>query len=227
MATCYYKILGVSVRATDDEIKRAFRLLALRWHPDRNPDDPFASERFREVLEAYENLIDPFRRGQYDKLRPRARSGSRGSSRQKRHPEARQTSRQTLDEILSELFGVDFSRPKQPARSDLRFDLQIPRSAAVMGTREEIVFQRRVFCPNCLGNGGKAPSAACGKCHGSGEMEESGSVAVWIPAGSQQGTRLRIGGVGDRSSPQLPPGDLIVYLHLIDGEKTHGASPAG
>ena len=80
MRSCYYTILGVSVRATQEEIKRAFRMLALRWHPDCNPQDPLAAERFMEVLDAYENLIDPSKRGRYDKgrryVKPRAKTRS-------------------------------------------------------------------------------------------------------------------------------------------------------
>jgi len=224
MANCYYRVLGVSVLASEEEIKRGFRLLAFRWHPDRNPDDPLAVERFREALEAYENLIDPFKRGQYDKVQPHTRPGTRSSSRQKWRSEVERASPHTLDEILSELFGVDFNRPKQPGRNDLRFDLQIPRSAAVKGTHEEIVFQRWVFCQMCLRNGAKVPSSACLKCHGRGELEETCSLTVWIPAGSQQGTRLRIRGEGDRLRPQVPPGDLIVYLHLVEGENSPGTA---
>jgi molecular chaperone DnaJ len=224
MATCYYKILGVSVRASEDEIKRAFRLLALRWHPDRNPDDPFASARFREALEAYENLIDPSRRGTYDKTRrPNARPKTR-SRRQPRHPGSQRTASRTFEEVLSELFGVDFNRPMQPGRNDLRFDLQIPRSAAIKGTHEKILFQRWVFCQMSRGNGTGVPSSACLKCHGRGELEESCSLKVWVPPGSQQGARLRIRGEGDRLNPQLPPGDLVIILHVFDGRNSPGAA---
>jgi molecular chaperone DnaJ len=224
MANYYYRVLGVSALASEEEIKRAFRLLALRWHPDRNPDDPLAVERFREALEAYENLIEPFKRGQRDKIRPHTGPGTRSSGRQKRRPEVQRTSPPTLDEILRELFGVDCNRPKQPARNDLRFDLQIPRSAAVKGTHEAIVFQRWVFCQTCLGNGVKVPSSACLECHGRGELEELCSLTVWVPAGSRQGARLRIRGEGDRLSPQMPAGDLVVYLHLVDLEDSAGTA---
>ena len=222
MASCYYRVLGISVRAGEDEIKRAFRLLALRWHPDRNPDDPFAAERFREALEAYENLIDPTKRGRYDKARryPGAKTRTRHRKRRPGSGSPRAAS-YTLEEILSELFGVDFSHPKQHRRNDLRFDLQIPRSAAVEGTHEEIVFHRSVFCRMCLGNGSRTPASGCMDCHGRGELEESCSLKIWIPAGSQQGTRLRIRGEGDRSSPQVPAGDLVICLHIFEG----GSSP--
>jgi molecular chaperone DnaJ len=190
-------------------------MLALRWHPDRNPDDPFAAEHFREALEAYENLMDRSKRGHYDQVRRHARPKPR-PHRRERHPRPQRTTSRTLEEILSELFGVDFNQPKQHRWTDLRFDLQIPRSAAVKGAHEEIVFQRWVFCQLCRGNGGKTPASDCMKCHGRGELEESCSLKVWVPAGSQQGTRLRIRGEGDRSNPQVPPGDLVVCLHIVE-----------
>jgi molecular chaperone DnaJ len=217
MATCYYKVLGIPVRANQDEIKRAFRMLALRWHPDRNPHDSFAAERFREALEAYENLIDPSRRGQYDKVR--RYDGSKSDARRHdRRPRSQRASSYTIEEILSELFGFDYHHVKQHRSNDLRFDLQIPRSVAINGTHEEIVFQRWVFCQGCMGNGTRSSSPVCRKCRGTGEMEETRSLMVWIPAGSQQGARLRISGEGDRLSPQASPGDLVVCLHIIEGK---------
>jgi molecular chaperone DnaJ len=218
MAACYYKVLGVPVRASQDEIKRAFRLLALRWHPDRNPHDALAAERFREALEAYENLIDPSRRCDYDKLRHHSRS--RNATRRRRngrHRMSNETSTFTVEEILNEFFGVESIRQKEHKRGDLRFDLQVSRNSAIEGTHEQIVFQRMVFCQACIGNGSKSASSECSKCHGRGELEESCSLSVWIPAGSQPGVRLRVAGKGDRLSPMVPPGDLIVCLHIVEG----------
>jgi molecular chaperone DnaJ len=215
MASRYYKILGVSVGANPEEIKRAFRMLALRWHPDRNPHDAMAAERFREALEAYENLIDPSRKGQYDKIRRRARPDA--SPRPKVRSRAKQTSTYTVEEILSQIFGAEYAHPRQQRRNDLRFDLQIPQSAAAKGIYEQIVFQRRVFCQACMGNGSQTPCSACLKCHGMGELEESRLLKVWVPAGSPQGARLRVSGEGDRLNPWVPPGDLVICLHLVEG----------
>ncbi len=129
-------------------------MLALRWHPDRNPQDAFAAERFREALDAYENLIDPSRRGHYDQVR--RHKGSRTKTRHhERRPGAQRVSSYTVEEILSELFGFDTHHARQHRRNDLRFDLQIPRSAAVHGTLEEIIFHRWVFCRACMGNGNR------------------------------------------------------------------------
>ena len=220
MATCYYRILGVSVRASQEEIKRAFRMLALRWHPDCNPHDPLAAERFKEALEAYENLVDPSKRGRYDKVRRYVKPRTKARS-YNRRPRAREASSftVTVEEILNEVFGAACSfYPKEQRRTDLRFDLQISQSAAIEGIHEQIVFRRWVFCQACMGNSRKALSAACVKCNGRGEFEESCSLDVWVPAGSRQGTRLRIAGVGDRQSPLAPPGDLIICLHVIEGK---------
>ena len=219
MGTCYYKILGVSVRASQEEIKRAFRMLALRWHPDCNPHDPYAAERFREALEAYENLIDPSKRGRYDKIRHYARpkTGTR-RHRQRPSPGAKGASVATVEEILKEAFGVEYNcYHREQGRIDLRFDLQIPQSAALKGTYEQIVFNRMVFCQTCMGNGCRTFLPTCSACQGRREVEESASLRVWVPPGSRQGTRLRIPGEGDRQSPWVPPGDLIICLHVIEG----------
>ncbi len=218
MAVCYYKILGVSTRASQEEIKRAFRLMALRWHPDRNPQDPYAAERFREVVDAYENLIDPSKRGSYDSLRRPDRSKPAARHRRTR-PSQEKASSCTVEEVLNQFFGVQFTAPRQHRGCDLRFDLQIPQSAAIEGTIEQIVFQRRVFCRKCTGNGHRIASSVCTKCQGMGAHEESCSLTVRIPAGSRQGTRLRVPGQGDRPSPTVPPGDLIIYLLVVEGER--------
>lgn len=217
MATCYYKILGVSVRASQQEIKRAFRLLALRWHPDCNPHDPMAAERFREALEAYENLVDPSKRGRYDKARHYAKSRT-GVRRQRRNAPSgvRETSSQTVEEILKEAFGVKVGAWPRAERSvDLRFDLEILESDALRGTQEEIVFQRMVYCQACMGYGSRTLSPTCGVCHGQREVEETRILTVSVPPGSREGTRLRLAGEGDRQSPWTPPGDLVVYLYVV------------
>jgi molecular chaperone DnaJ len=218
VGVCYYRVLGVPVRASEDDIKRAFRLLALRWHPDRNPDDVLAAERFREALEAYENLIDPSKRSRYDQLRRHSRAKSTARRRRSgRHRMSEKTSTLTVEEILNEFFGVEGLRTKEHGRNDLRFDLQISRNSAIEGTHEQIVFQRMVFCQACTGNGRKSALSECTKCQGRGELEESRSLNVWIPACSQTGVRLRVVGEGDRLSPMVPPGDLIVCLHVVEG----------
>jgi molecular chaperone DnaJ len=209
----YYHILGLSKQANLEEIKKAFRELALRWHPDRNPSDPSASARFRNILEAYECLLDHFRKkdGRCRRAKPR----------QHRQTEAwasgADTCRDSRD-IFEDYFGFDLKRRQNGGgrRYDLRFDLQVSRKAMIDGGYEAIDYQRMVFCQQCRGPVIERRSAAtiCPGCRGLGEVEERRSIRVWIPPGSQHGTRLRIPCGGDQPEPGDPAGDLVVLLHL-------------
>jgi molecular chaperone DnaJ len=213
MGICYYKTLGISVSASQEEIKKAFRMLALNCHPDRNPKDPHAGEHFRAAVEAYETLIDPRKRNRYDILRGHAKgNGSRG----RRSRTSSRESSVSFEEALREAFGIHFAGAKERAVNDLRFDLQVPRSALAQGVYEVIDYGRVVFCGDCSGNGRNNGFRSCKRCNGDGELEELRSLKVWIPAGSTQGSRLRISGAGDQPSPRRSAGDLVILLHIID-----------
>lgn len=211
--TCYYKILGVSTKASQEEIKKAFRLLALRCHPDRNPGDPHAGKNFIEMLNAYETLIDPLKRHKYDKLRGYSNNGN---GTRKRNNAGSHCSETSLQEAIRETFGIKFAGVKERMINDLRFDLQVRRSVLSEGTYESIDYCRLVFCCECMGNGRKTPQRSCKKCNGDGELEETCSLRIWIPAGSAQGSRLRISGAGDQLVPWNRAGDLVVLLHIAD-----------
>ena len=215
---CYYKTLGISVQSSQDEIKSAFRLLALRWHPDKNPGDPRADARFKEVMEAYETLSDPSRRSVYDKLKGHRKAKNYSNRCTYEHESNGAGS--SYREILEEAFGFQSVKIRERAGSDLRFDLQVSRSAADKGTHEWIDYSRVVFCRKCMGNGRRRPVPSCDRCRGEGEIEEACSRRVWVPAGSKQGSRLRISGGGDHPSLTSRPGDLVIYLHIIDVDRS-------
>ncbi|RME96344.1 MAG: molecular chaperone DnaJ, partial [Alphaproteobacteria bacterium] len=123
MISCYYKILGVSIDSGQEEIKTAFRRLALRWHPDRHPQDDAANERFRRILEAYENLVDGKRRRRYDRLKgyDRIRRGAESSG-------FSTGAEAAVDyiSILEEAFGIDIGRRSyRPCGPDVLFELQL------------------------------------------------------------------------------------------------------
>lgn len=216
-AHCYYRILGIPPRASEEQIKKAFRSLALRWHPDLNPDDPCAAERFRDALDAYETLIDKSRRWKYDQLRGK---GPRKESRRREghdpDPPRGGNGFRSLDEILQDAFGLKYERHRWGTVTDLRFDLQISRADAGRGACEEIVYHRVVYCGRCRGNGGLASSGPCKECLGRGETEERCSLLVTIPPGSEDGNRLTFGGKGDQPTPSTRAGDLVVLLHVIE-----------
>jgi molecular chaperone DnaJ len=216
MGRCFYKILGVSSRATADEIRRSFRLLALRFHPDRNPETPDASERFREALLAYETLIDRSRRSHYDRARgfPRG-DGKRARSRNGCEYGSEKSS--SHEEIFEELFGVRPTRRSgAEAVYDLRFDLQVRSSVMVNGGAEEIRFGRVLFCPRCRGSLRAGRGGPCELCRGTGEIMEECRLNVRIPAGLDHGSRLRLQGFGDCLDPGSGPGDLIIVLYFAD-----------
>ncbi len=208
-----YQILGLSRKARLEEVKKAFRELALRWHPDHNPQDPAAQVRFRKILEAYEAVLDHFKEKDGRRNRPKRRD------RPAEEPwSTGETAPRDGQDIFNEYFGFDrhHQQSVRPSHYDLRFDLQVSRQVLADGGIESIDYQRLVFCRDCFGPGGMRTtvSLTCPLCHGQGEMEEWRSIPVRIPPGSQHGTRLRIPFGGDQLQPGDPAGDLIILLLL-------------
>jgi molecular chaperone DnaJ len=216
MGRCYYKILGISIRATEEQIRRSFRVLALKYHPDRNPRNPEASARFREAVEAYENLIDESKRDHYDRIRGFGRKRERARFRRDA-PDDETLEQSTCEEVLEEFFGVrPDGRREMDCRYDLRFDLQIPLDALRDGAEEEITFGRAVFCPVCSNGRTTSEQEGCRVCGGTGEVVESCSLKISIPSGLRHGSRLRLRGWGDRTMPGCAPGDLVILLYVVD-----------
>jgi molecular chaperone DnaJ len=188
----YYKILGVSREAADADLKKAFRQLAMKYHPDRNPDDKASEDKFKEINEAYSCLSDPAKRANYDRFGTAEGVGggygpfSAGAG---------------FGDIFEDIFGDFFGgfsggqRRTRPVKgNDLRYDLSINLTEAVFGVEKTIDFPRLDECPECRGSGsepGKNPavcpscrgtgqvrfqqgffsvSKTCGKCHGSGKI---------------------------------------------------------
>jgi len=212
---CYYKVLGIQVAATQEQIRSAFRYLAKKWHPDKNPGNSRAAERFREVLVAYETLINPAMRSRYDR-----NNGHRGARRKPEpywtdlHSDEKGGEAASFEEIFQDVFG--FGRPKVRTQRgcDLRFDVQVARNSLGGGRQEEISYERLVFCRNCNGKG--VSRAGCPRCGGTGEHEEVCTLRIWIPEGILDGTRIRIPGGGDSPSAGFPPGDLVLLVNVIE-----------
>jgi molecular chaperone DnaJ len=165
----YYEVLGVSRGAGDEEIKKAYRKLALKFHPDKNPDDRHAAEeRFKELVEAYQVLCDPERRSLYDRFGHAAFENG--------GPGAGFDFNAGFEDIIGDLFGDFFGGGRGRGRSrrgqDLRYDLQITFEEAAFGCDKTIVIPRLGACDTCGGSGAKPGTRpqTCGHCRGTGQL---------------------------------------------------------
>lgn len=168
----YYEVLGLGREAGEDEIKKAYRRAALKWHPDRNPDNhPEAEERFKEVTEAYSVLVDPQKRASYDRYGHAGVSGRRGGFDESIFSDFSDI----FDDFLGfdDLFGFGGGRRRGGRRgSDLRYDVELTFEEAANGLATKIKVAREENCKDCNGNGarpGTAPST-CSSCHGHGQV---------------------------------------------------------
>jgi molecular chaperone DnaJ len=251
----YYEVLGVARTSSIDDIKKAYRKLALKYHPDKNPGDKAAEEMFKEAAEAYGVLSDEEKRAKYDRYGHQGVSGMGGFD-----------PNQFADfgDILGDLFGFgDFfgtrgRRSNRAARgNDLRFDLQLDFMDAVWGKEVTLDIPRAVSCTACNGSGakpgtqpvtctgcagrgqvrysqgffavartcpqcggaGKVIKDPCATCSGAGRLREEKKISVKVPAGVDDGSRLRVAGEGEAGYNGGPAGDLYVFLSVADHPK--------
>lgn len=171
----YYEILGVPRNATLEEIKKAYRNLALKYHPDRNPDDPEAEEKFKEISEAYQVLSDPEKRALYDRYGYEGVASSGGVGFRDIEDIFSH-----FEDLFSDFFGFSgfgFRRRRgyspQQGRS-IRVKVELSLKEAVLGTEKTIKFKRHILCPECKGTGGSEDGiVVCPQCHGRGEQTRS------------------------------------------------------
>jgi molecular chaperone DnaJ len=245
----YYEVLGVARAATEQEIKSAYRKLALQFHPDRNPNNPDAEEKFKECSEAYAVLADGEKRAVYDRFGHAGLGGSGGAG----------FDPSDLGDIFGDFFGLGEifgggtrKRSRTQRGADLREDINLEFEEAVFGTETKVTVRRHESCEECRGSGaaaGKAPVTCrscngrgqvryqqgffsiartcptcqgtgsvitdpCAKCKGEGRVLKQRTVDAKIPAGVEDGTRIRYSGFGEGGLHGGPPGDLYVVLHV-------------
>lgn len=251
----YYEVLGVGRDASEQEIKSAYRRLALQFHPDRNPDTPHESgEKFKTITEAYGVIADPQKRAAYDRFGHAGVSGSGGFS-----PDFSSTIFTDFEDLFGDFFGMGGSSGRRGGRrnreepgADLRYDLEISFEEAALGLDTRIKIPRREVCPSCSGRGARKGSdpvqcSACGgsgqvrtqqgfftlsrtcpQCHGMGQVirdpcttcfgegrvRQEKILSIKIPAGVDDGMRLRVSGEGEGGIRGGPAGDLYVILKV-------------
>ena len=250
----YYEILGVRKDASEQEIKSAYRKLAIQHHPDKNAGDKEAEEKFKEGAEAYSVLSNPDQRARYDRFGHAGVSSSAGGS-QGFDPDIFSDFSDILGDFFGfgDVFGGSRGQPNQPRRgADLRFDLEIAFTEAVVGVKTKIKIPRQDTCTECQGTGadpkegmstctacqgqgsvryqqgfftirrtcstcqgtGQLINKACSQCRGQGQVRKEKVLEIKIPAGVDQGSRLRIMGEGEGGPKGGPSGDLYVDLSI-------------
>ncbi len=247
----YYEVLGVGRDASQDELKKAYRRLAMKYHPDRNPDNEEAEAHFKEAKEAHEVLSDSQKRAAYDQfghagVDTSAAGGGAGGF------------QGGFSDIFGDVFGDIFGRSggrrgSQVFRgADLRYRLDLDLEQAVFGDEVTLDIPTYVGCENCGGNGsepGSSPQVCdtcgghgqvrmqqgffsvqqtcpkcrgkgkmivdpCRSCHGQGRIQKTKHLSVKIPAGVDDGDRVRLSGEGEAGENGGPPGDLYVEVQV-------------
>ena len=219
----YYNLLGIDRNATEADIKQAFRKLARKHHPDVNPGDKAAEEKFKQINEAFEVLSDPEKRKKYDRYGDQwqyaeqfARAQQQKSQQQRYSPEYEEFhfgggTESIFDDLFRE-FGYrsrERTRPRQGR--DVEYGVEVTLEEAYQGVSRILNLQTEELCPGCGGTG-RIQNLPCSVCRGSGRMVKEKHLEVKIPAGVADGSRIRFAGQGGKGTHGGPNGDLYLVV---------------
>jgi len=260
----YYEILGVSKTASADELKKAYRKLAMQYHPDKNQGSAEAEKKFKEINAAYDILKDEQKRAAYDQMGHAAFEGGMGGGGGGGHPFggggfdfSASGFGSMFDDVFSEFMGGGRGHQRGPQSagqpgSDLRYNMEISLEDAYKGLKKNIKVSTYAECASCHGSGaaeGSKPETcptchghgtvrarqgfftierACSQCHGmgqiiknpcktcsgSGRVRKEKTLSVTIPAGIEDGARIRLAGEGEAGIRGGPAGDLYIFIHV-------------
>lgn len=263
----FYELLGVKKEASADDIKKAYRKLAMKYHPDKNAGDKASEEKFREVSDAYDILKDDQKRAAYDRFGHAAFDQAMGGGR----PNGQGgfgfgAGAGGFADIFEEMFAEMSGQRRQPEQdrrgADIRYDHEISLEEAYKGTTTKIRYITAASCDSCKGSGSESGAAPvrcpscsgrgvvrsqqgfftierpcdtcqgtgqkiekpCRSCNSSGRIRREKSIEVKIPAGVDDGTRIRMSGAGEAGVRGGPAGDLYVFLTVHSHRlfKRHG-----
>ena len=240
----YYELLECERGADDSTLKSSYRRLAMQFHPDKNPGNDAAEQRFKAISEAYDCLKDPQKRAAYDRFGKAGVQGGGGGSQ----------GFGGFSDIFEDIFGQFTGRGRAPSGrgQDLRYDLEMTFEEAFAGKTATLAMEVAALCTTCDGRGAKPGTSAttcttcrgqgkvgmrqgmfmveracptchgsgqvipepCDTCHGAGRVERAKSLEVKIPAGVDDGTRIRVAGEGEAGQRGAGPGDLYIFVAL-------------
>ncbi len=255
----YYEVLGVGKNADEKELKNAFRKMAKQFHPDANPGDSTAEQKFKEAGEAYEVLKDPQKRAAYDRFGHSAFEDGRGGAGGAGFgPEFSSSMSDIFEDLFGEFMGGGGGAKRGGGRSgaargsDLRYDMETSLTDAFTGKSAQIRVPSSVKCETCSGSGakpgtnpttcstcngngavrsssgfftvertcptcqgrGSVISDPCSDCSGQGRVQKERTLSVNIPAGVEDGTRIRLANEGESGLRGGPSGDLYIFLSI-------------
>jgi molecular chaperone DnaJ len=267
----FYELLGLTTTASADEIKKAYRKLAMQYHPDRNPGDAEAEAKFKEISEAYDVLKDEQKRSAYDRFGHQAFEGGMGGGRPGGFDFNFGTGfADIFDEMFGEFMGTRRGGSTNGRGADLRYNLEISLEEAFKGSQATVRVPTSVVCEACSGSGAEAGTQPvncptcngigkvraqqgfftiertcpachgagrvikdpCKACSGAGRVRKEKTLQVNIPAGVDDGTRIRLAGEGEAGLRGATPGDLYIFLAVAphrffqrDGANIHCRVP--
>lgn len=224
MTKDYYDVLGLGKTASDKEIKAAFRKLARKYHPDVNPGNKSAEEKFKEINQAYEVLSDPEKRRKYDQYGEHWEhadrfAGANASGGRQTPPGYDFSGFNFGNEGFSDIFDQILhrrqgGRGRRATGHDLEQPVEVTLEEAMGGTSRLLNLQSQESCPTCGGTG-QLQKAVCPTCQGVGSLPHTKQLEVRLPAGMRTGSRIRMAGQGGTGPGGGPPGDLylVVTVH--------------
>jgi len=229
----YYDVLGIEKTASQEQIKKAYRGCALKYHPDRNPDNSEAEQKFKDCAEAYETLSDAEKREMYDRYGHETPQGFNGMR---------------PDDIFHHMWG---GMRVERRNSSLKVGIRVTLKEAALGCKKDVTFERYTCCADCNGQGGSGTSCptcggygqverqmagglmramitcpACGgsgvhitnqcsKCNGEGVVSDTPTFTIGIPPGADTGDQSRIGAQGHQEDLKLPRGNVFVFIQVL------------
>ena len=253
----FYDVLGVSKEVDSNSLKSAYRRLAMKYHPDKNPDDSEAEKKFKEISEAYEVLSNPEKKAAYDQYGHDAFTGPGGG--QGGFSEGFGSGFGSFSDIFEDFFG-DATGQRNNERlkrgEDLKYEMSITLRDAYLGVKKEISYDTLVSCTSCSGTGsenkdgigscgscrgsgrirasqgfftvertcpacggsGQVITDPCRECNGEGRQRKNKNIEVSIPAGVEEGSRIRLAGEGTAGQNGAEDGDLYIFISIVSHE---------